>query len=202
MHSGVSNISAFSIKLKKGTLSDLACLYRLYFEVFSERITNDESSGMSPMQLRCINYYKSIFIHGVHILLERFHLAIKKGSLRPIFQKRYDMIPYLILCECEVVGFLFMKIHNPGCYEIGLIGVSDSQRGKGIGRRAVEEMESNLAQKGRVRMIARASGQRSANVFFNKLGFDVSYEEDMLYYSGDCDSKQAICDENDGEELL
>jgi N-acetylglutamate synthase-like GNAT family acetyltransferase len=159
------------------SIRDLPTLYAVYFAVFPG--SSNRGALLESMQKKSgmPDQPRALVIYLLHIILGRLETARNKGSLRALFQSRWDMVPYLICEGGEVVGCCFLLSHDPRVMEIGIIGVVSSVRGRGVGARAVKVIKQYAATKGVTRIVVRASGLRDAAGFFLKSGFRSAYSE-------------------------
>ena len=79
----------------------------------------------------------------------------------------------------EVVGFICLKVHAPNATEIGMMGVSASQHGKGIGKKLVLRCEDFCRENNigyfTVKTIDESSDNenyKGTRAFYKALGFE------------------------------
>ena len=157
-------------------------MYTIYFEAFSQ--TTLQVSVLSDLPKRRIDRLtlpRAICTHIFHILIGRMSVASQQGSIKPLFQSRFDVLPLKIIVQDEIVGFCFLLRLNPLVFELGIIGVLEGKRGLGIGFQAVEAVKRHVKRMGASRLIVRASGIKQVAGFFIKCGFKQAFSDEVFF---------------------
>jgi GNAT superfamily N-acetyltransferase len=159
----------------------LPLIYTVYFEAFRHNSLQN-IYNMSERKIKTITVLRTIAVRLIHVLLARLSVAARIGSILPLFQTRWDPIPFEIVVNCEVVGCCFLVRLSRKAVELGIIGVLKTKRGMGIGAQAVEAIKEYARKMGVSRMIA-GSGPRRTGSFFKKCGFKHGFSEYVLYFN-------------------
>lgn len=154
----------------------------MYFEVFPQTTLHGSLLFDLPKRrIKRLTLLRTIAIRLFHVLLGRLYFACQRGSITPLIQSQWDMIPFKIVAKNRIVGCCFLLKHNTRVWEIGIIGVLKTMRRQGIGSQTLEAVKRYTMKMGASRIIVRASGARRAAEFFVECGFKKGFSEQVFF---------------------
>ena len=166
------------LKVIKAKLLDSSKIYSLYFRIFSQTYLHGTLINDLPQRsIGKISTVKAIMIHLFHLISGRLENTCRSGNFLYIFSDKLDMTTYKIEYNNTLVGFCFITKINSRVWEIGIIGISKSLRGKGLGIKTISLLKKYAKNVGVERLVVRSSGLRKVSPFFNKCGFKKAYSE-------------------------
>ena len=163
---------------------DLSFIYNVYFQAFGQSPLQNVSLS-KERQVGRLSVIKAIFLHLFHIVVERMFISIQTARVAALIDHNVDMIPLKIVYENQIIGFCFLKKHNPKVFEVGIIALKKNKRELGLGFQTIEIIKRRVKAEGAGRLIVRASGVRQVAGFFTKCGFKQAFSEEILF----CDVK-------------
>ena len=158
----------------------LPLIYTIYFEAFHDSAPQN-IYDMSERKIKTMTVPRTIAVRLTQVLLARLSIALQIGSIIPLFQTRWDPIPFEIVADDEVVGCCFLLRLNPRTVHLGIIGVLKAKQGLGIGAQAVEAIKEYSRKMGARRIIAGTGPRRTAG-FFKRCGFKHAFSEQVLFF--------------------
>lgn len=158
----------------------LPLIYTVYFEAFRLNPLQNIYK-ISKRKNKKMTILRTIAVRLIQVLMARLGIALQIGSIIPLFQRRWDPIPFEIVVNREVVGCCFLVRRSLRATELGIIGVLKTKRGLGIGAQAVETVKE-YARKMNISRIIAGSGPRRTGGFFKKCGFKHAFSEYVLHF--------------------
>jgi GNAT superfamily N-acetyltransferase len=158
----------------------LPLIYTVYFEAFNDASLSN-IYDVPKRKNETMTVLRTITIRFLHVLLARMSIALQIGSIVPLFQTRWDPIPFEIVVDDEIVGCCFLLRLNSRAVHLGIIGVLKTKQGLGIGTQAVEAIKEYSRKMGTRRIIA-GTGPRETADFFKRCGFTHAFSEQVLFF--------------------
>jgi GNAT superfamily N-acetyltransferase len=166
------------IIVQEARFSELPNIYTVHMSAFSSNPLKDGYAIPKRERLE-MNIPRAIAARLLHVALVRLNAALRKRSVVPLFQRKWDPLPLKIEVDGTIVGYSFLLRLTPVVVELGIIGILGHARGLGIGSAAVHVIKEYARSMGAHRLIT-GSGPRGTGPFFQKCGFTHAFSEEVL----------------------
>jgi len=110
-------------------------------------------------------------------LVYMLELIYNENTLKEQMGQGVEFI--LVYDGVHPAGFASFSMIQPGIYKLHKIYVLPSQQGKGTGRYIIDQLVKAMKQKGATTLQLNVNRHNNAKLFYEKLGFVVTREEDV-----------------------
>jgi diamine N-acetyltransferase len=121
--------------------------------------------------------YKDILTFDqLHYMLQHFY---SPAALKEQMMTKHHQFLLAETEDEEPVGFASFSIHQPGVYKLHKLYVLPATQGRNVGKSLLEFVEDECRAAGATRLLLNVNRFNRARVFYEKLGYTISKEENV-----------------------